>query len=93
MFWNDYIATIPKNSKAVLSLDVQKLSDGKLLDKMESLLKVDDVNKCGLDLSAKIYAFETPEGNIGFSAKVADEDRLKALFDALSNDGTCQKVS
>ena len=42
---NDYIATIPKNSKAVLSLDVQKLSDGKLLDKMESLLKVDDVNK------------------------------------------------
>lgn len=90
---NDYIATIPKNSKAVLSLDVQKLSDGKLLDKMESLLKVDDVNKCGLDLSAKIYAFETPEGNIGFSAKVADEDRLKALFDALSNDGTCQKVS
>ncbi len=90
---NDYIATIPKNSKAVLSLDVQKLSDGKLLDKMESLLKIDDVNKCGLDLSAKIYAFETPEGNIGFSAKVADEDRLKALFDALSNDGTCQKVS
>lgn len=90
---NDYIATIPKNSKAVLSLDVQKLSNGKMLDKMASLLKVDDVNDCGLELSEKIYAFETPEGNIGFSAKVADEGRLKALFDALSKDGTCPKVS
>ncbi len=90
---NDYIATIPKNSKAVLSLDVQKLSNGKMLDKMASLLKVDDVNDCGLELSEKIYAFETSEGNIGFSAKVADEGRLKALFDALSKEGTCQKVS
>ena len=90
---NDYIATIPKNSKAVLSLDVQKLSNGKMLDKMASLLKVDDVNDCGLELSEKIYAFETSEGNIGFSAKVAAERCLKALFDALSKEGTCQKVS
>lgn len=90
---NDYIATIPKNSKAVLSLDVQKLSNGKMFDKMASLLKVDDVNDCGLELSEKMYAFETSEGNIGFSAKVADEGRLKALFDALSKEGTCQKVS
>lgn len=90
---SDYIDTIPKNSKALLSLDFQKLSNDRMLDKMASLLKVDDINDCGLDLSAKIYAFETPDGNIGFCAKVADEGRLKESFDVLSNDGTCQKVT
>ncbi len=40
---------------------------------LKSLLHVDDVDKCGIDISEKLYLFESADGNLGLCAKVSDE--------------------
>ena len=37
------------------------------------MLHVDDVDKCGIDISEKLYLFESADGNLGLCAKVSDE--------------------
>jgi len=74
---SDYLNAIPKKSTALISVDMQQVaSDAHAEDKagmLKSLLHVDDVDKCGIDVSAKMYLFETPDGNLGLCAKVSDE--------------------
>lgn len=91
----DYVNVIPKDSKALVAVDVQGLMSlsGKA-DKYAilNLLKVDDVNDCGIDISSKVYLFETAEGNIGLSANVVDEDEVNGWLDKLAKDGLCQPL-
>ena len=74
---NDYLNAIPKKSTALISVDMQQVaSDAHAEDKagmLKSLLHIDDVDKCGIDISAKMYLFETADGNLGLCAKVSDE--------------------
>lgn len=94
---SDYLNTIPEKSTALISLDLQQMvgeGSGKMnTTLLQSLLHVDDVSECGIDLSSKLYLFETRDGNLGLSAKVASEGKLTETFDGLAKQGICPKLT
>lgn len=94
---DDYVNAIPGNSTVVVSIDLKRLgennTDGSPADKFKTLLKVDDVEECGIDLSEKTYLFETVDGNLGVVAKVADDDDLDTWLNERAESGFCKKTS
>lgn len=93
---DDYLNVIPKNSTAVISVDLQELyntSDDKQLDYLKDVLKLKDADASGLDFSTKAYVFETVDGNIGLVAKVDDEDNISNWIKKLEKAGYCKKLT
>lgn len=93
---DDYLNVIPKNSTAVISVDLQELyntSDDKQLDYLKDVLKLKDADASGLDFSTKAYVFETVDGNIGFVAKVDNEDNISNWIKKLEKAGYCKKLT
>ncbi|MCD8297782.1 MAG: DUF4836 family protein [Prevotella sp.] len=92
---NDYVNAIPDNSIAVVAVNLQDLAaDGDdNLAQLKSLIMVDNIEECGLDVSRKIYVFETADGNIGCVAKVSDEKKLDSWFNRLAEKGYCKNTS
>ena len=84
---------IPDNSTALVAVDAQALIGNNGSETVKELLKIDDLADCGLDLSAKLYLFETVDGNIGLSAKIADDKKLIKWFDGMSKEGFCKTTS
>lgn len=89
----DYLNAIPDNSTALVAVDAQALIGNNGSETVQELLKIDDLADCGLDLSAKLYLFETVDGNIGLSAKIADDKKLIKWFDGMSKEGFCKTTS
>lgn len=95
---SDYINAIPASSTALISIDMQKMAeDNHLEDKagvLKSLLHVDDVSQCGIDISEKLYLFEASDGNLGLCAKVSSESDLEDWLNQLANkQRLCTKVT
>lgn len=95
----DYINVIPRNSMALVSIDLQEITDSypkttaENADVIKSVLKIDDVSDCGIDLASKIYIFESAEGNIGLVARVADDGNLEEWISKLAGQGICTHVT
>ena len=85
----EYTDVIPRGSTALMSIDLQQTGT----DVLQSLLGLSDTQDCGIDLSAKLYLFESPDGNMGLVAKVIDGDKLEGIVNNLSEKGVCQKVT
>ena len=85
----EYTDVIPRGSTALMSIDLQQTGT----DVLQSLLGLSDTQDCGIDFSAKLYLFESPDGNMGLVAKVSDEDKLEGIVNDLSEKGVCQKVT
>ncbi len=85
----EYTDVIPRGSTALMSIDLQQTGT----DVLQSLLGLSDTQDCGIDISAKLYLFESPDGNMGLVAKVSDEDKLEGIVNDLSETGVCQKVT
>lgn len=94
---SDYINAIPSSSSAVISIDMQQMAEKHhMADKanvLKSLLHVDDVNDCGIDLSEKLYLFETADGNLGLCAKVDSHGKLEEWVDYLAKQHICSPLS
>ena len=94
---NDYLNAIPSKSTAVISIDVSRLNGQEQEQNQEHILKtmlhVDDVSKCGLDVKEKVYLFETIDGNLGLCAKVADEGDVSNWLSELSQQRICSTVT
>ena len=91
---SDYLNAIPARSTALISLDMQKMAEqgGGDADKagmLKEMLHVEDVSECGIDISQKIYLFESPEGNIGLCAKVKSEGDVEEWIGKLSKQKLC----
>jgi hypothetical protein len=78
---NNYLNTIPRDSKALISIDMSKTVGNKFL--LQTLLKVKKVDDAGIDLSSPVMMFSSTDGNIGLCAKVSDEDKLTDAFKQL----------
>ena len=93
----DYLNAIPARSSALISIDMQKMAENnKLADKagvLRTMLHVDDVSDCGIDIKSKVYLFESVDGNLGLCAKVSDAGDLEKWLDKLSRQNTCTKVT
>ena len=85
----EYTDVIPRGSTALMSIDLQQTGT----DVLQSLLGLSDTQDCGIDFSAKLYLFESPDGNMGLVAKVIDGDKLEGIVNDLSETGVCQKVT
>lgn len=85
----EYTDVIPRGSTALMSIDLQQT----VTDVLQSLLGLSDTQDCGIDLSAKLYLFESPDGNMGLVAKVIDGNKLEGIVNDLSETGVCQKVT
>ncbi len=99
-----YLDAVPGNSIALVAVDLNKVvqsqaqapnsqvtDENHWTDALKSLLQVDDINNCGINLSSKLYIFETPDGSLGMAADVKDEDGVKAWLKHLAEKGTCQE--
>lgn len=93
----DYVNAIPAKSTALISIDMQKVAESNHLEGkaglLKSILHVDESSDCGIDLSRKIYLFESVDGNLGLCAKVADEGDLKDWITSLSKKQVCTPLS
>lgn len=91
----DYVDVIPRSSVALASVDLSDMDmkEGAGLETLKSLLPVDDVKDCGLDLSEKIYAFEDGDGSLGLVAKVADSGDLDECIESMKQKGYCSDVT
>ena len=89
----DYVDAIPENSVAVASVDVRQLFGGNPDEALSGVLDAGGVASCGVDWSARLYVFETVEGNIGMAAKVSDDDKLAGWLAGLAEKGRCSKVT
>lgn len=83
----DYVDMIPAESKAVVKVNCQKLSQNK--DLIASLIEKIGFRPQGLDLSQPIFLYVTPNEYIGLSAAVADADELTQTFTQLSEQHRC----
>lgn len=94
---NDYLNAIPSKSTALISVDMQTTDgDGKGVDKeniLKSMLHVENVSDCGIDVTEKLYLFETVDGNLGLCAKVADEDNISNWLNQLSQKHICTELT
>lgn len=79
---SDYLNAIPEDSKALVAVDVAKMSGLSNPVLLKSVLHVSDLDKSGLDLSRKIYLFEDAVGNLGLCASVSDAGRLEKTLQA-----------
>ncbi|MBO4826934.1 MAG: DUF4836 family protein [Prevotella sp.] len=92
----DYLNAIPEGSTALLSIDMAKAQDENGADKqrlLSQLLGVDNPKDCGIDLDAKLYLFESPDGSLGMAAKVSSADRLASMFNNMAGRSIATKVT
>lgn len=95
---SDYTDVIPSGSQALMSIDIQSLSNSSKINKqagnefLKNILHVESPSDVGLDFSSKIYLFESTDGSLGLVAKVSDEDDLADFFGRLQNDKVCTPV-
>lgn len=93
---DDYINAIPASSNALVAIDTKALNEQTGMadnNVVKSLLKVDNVEDCGIDFSSKLYLFETADGNLGFCAKVDSKSTLADWLDSLYKKGLCSKTA
>ncbi len=93
---SDYLNAIPKKSTALLSVDLKQMAAGKSdADKvamLKELLHIDDAGKCGIDVSEKLYLFETADGNLGLCAKVSSEGDVEEWVASLAKQHIATKA-
>ena len=77
---SDYVNVVPRESVAMAAIDFESLG----VQDLESVLLVgtDSPTSSGLDMSSKMYAFETPDGTLGMVAKVDDSDAVTDMLEA-----------
>ncbi len=93
---DDYINAIPENSNAIIAVSCKAVSEqtGKQDNNLlKSLFKIDNADECGIDLTSKLFFFETTDGNLGLCAKVKDKDDLKEWLNKLAKDNICSKLT
>lgn len=90
-----YLRVLPADSKALAYLDVKQLlhSGHANTEDLVKLIPSDmNIEKTGLDLSERAYAFVSKNESMGLIACVEDADELKKLFTALKEKEICGEI-
>lgn len=95
---SDYVNVIPSGATALMSFDMASIAQQTHIDEdnkqnaLKKIFHVDDVTDCGLDLTEKLYAFETADGQLGMVAKVSSESTLEDWIDRMVEAKICSPV-
>jgi hypothetical protein len=77
----DYLNAVPAESSMLIAMDPAGLSGVGNQTLLKTMLHVSNLNKSGIDFSSKVLFFEDAQGNLGFCAKVDDDDQLADLLE------------
>lgn len=95
----DYRSCIPAGCQALMAVDVLAIGRESGLDKsdekqdaLKTLLMTDDIADCGIDVTERLYCFETADGEFGIVAKVGSKSKVGGWIENLSTKGVCKKV-
>ena len=86
---NEYVNSIPSESTALISVDVAKMTGVNNNFVLKTLFKTTSYGDCGIDVSRKIYLFESADGYLGLCAGVDNASNLRS---SLAKAG-CEVVS
>lgn len=75
---DEYIDAIPQKSKLVASVDLTRYQGMSADEFLKTLFNID--NGKGIDVTKKIYAFESPNGFYGLCLAVSDQSALKEML-------------
>lgn len=89
---SDYLNSIPRNSTAIVEIDMGEVSGVKNKTILKALLHVTNLGESGIDLGSNIFLFETVDGNLGLCARVSDADDLEKTFNDLAKKGISTEV-
>ena len=89
----DYLNAVPRESTALISMDFSKTKGVENTSVLKTLLNINDINQCGIDISHKVILFESPEGNLGLCASIKDDGDLKDCLTGLTKKGFCTPLS
>ncbi|MBQ9636292.1 MAG: DUF4836 family protein [Prevotella sp.] len=89
----DYIDVIPTNSTALLAVDPAGAGSSRGKALVGSLLFAVNADRSGIDLSQRLYFFETADGNLGVCASVSSVADLTETFAKLEKAGRGKAVS
>ena len=84
---SNYRSALPANSMLLMSVDVGKTSEVGSNALLKALLMVSNKDDGGIDVTQKVYFFETADGHLGLCAAVRDADHLVETITALANKG------
>ncbi|MGN1375979.1 MAG: DUF4836 family protein [Prevotella sp.] len=89
---DDYVNVIPGNSTAIVAVDCSAITKGnRFKEALQRLLETDDLSRSGIDLTDRIYLFETADGSLGLAAKVSDDEELHDMLSRLAQKGNATK--
>lgn len=94
----DYRVCIPSGCQALMAVDLAAIGKDAGIDApdkqeaLKKLLMTDDVSSCGIDVTEKLYGFETADGDFGFVAKVGSKSDLGSWLDGLAAKGVCKNI-
>ena len=89
---NDYRSALPANATALMSVDVSQTSGVGSNMLLKTLLMVSGADDGGIDVTKKLYLFETADGYLGLCAALRDADHLEETISALAAKGKCSPV-
>lgn len=93
---DSYYNAIPHNSNAIVSVDVATIAErvGETrLKLLQTLIGVDNQQEMGVDLAERVFLFETPDGDFGLCAKVADDSKLRDWLEKMAGKGLCGEIT
>lgn len=92
---DEYLDVIPKESSAIVSLDIAKTMKGNSGTTEPGIIKAlfgdIKVEQCGIDFSKKLYLFASPDGSLGIAGKVDSKQRVKDMLEELASTGKASK--
>ena len=74
---DSYLNAIPRESTAVVALNLQKSGCTSCPSLLQSLLHVNSLEKSGLDFDSRAYIFTAPDGSLGFCARLESQSDWK----------------
>lgn len=89
----NYLNAVPRESTALISMDISKTKGVENTSMLKTLLNINDINQCGIDISHKAIMFESPEGDLGLCASIKDDGDLKDCLTRLTKKGFCMPLS
>uniref|UniRef100_A0AB33J0W3 DUF4836 family protein n=1 Tax=Prevotella sp. GTC17259 TaxID=3236795 RepID=A0AB33J0W3_9BACT len=90
---SSYLNSVPSESKALIAINPAKMSGVDNIVVLKSLLHLKKLDKTGIDLSHRIFLFESPDGNLGACVKIGDASDFSKTLETLNKQGICSEVS
>ena len=89
----DYMNVIPKESSAVISIDMQRAGKSSGTALLQKLLHVNNLGNSGLDFKSKAFVFAAPDGSLGYCMKLRDKGDWEEFLTKVTARGGARRLT